>query len=93
MVERGLGPKTIRTDGVLRAVFSWTVNTDLIDRSPCRGIRSPEMLLQDHPARQFQHRGPNQTQPWSRTSSAPVSHCSNNSRCRFVKWSGALPRT
>ena len=47
MVERGLGPKTIRTDyGVLRAIFSWAMATDIIDRSPCRGIRLPEMLRQ-----------------------------------------------
>ena len=44
MGERGLGPKTIRTDfGVLRAIFSWAVAMDIIDRSPCRGIRLPEM--------------------------------------------------
>ncbi|MHB1498508.1 MAG: tyrosine-type recombinase/integrase [Acidimicrobiales bacterium] len=50
MLERGLGPKTIRTDyGVLRAVFSWAVAADLIDRSPCRGIRLPEMVRQRRP--------------------------------------------
>ena len=50
MVERGLGPKTIRTDyGVLRAVFSWAVETDLIDRSPCRSIRLPEMVRHGRP--------------------------------------------
>jgi integrase len=44
MGGRGLAPKTIRTDyGVLRAIFSWAVETDVIDRSPCRGIRLPEM--------------------------------------------------
>lgn len=42
MVARGLAPKTVRTDyGVLRAILSWAVETDLIDRSPCRGIRLP----------------------------------------------------
>ena len=44
MGERGLVPKTIRTDfGVLRAIFSWALDTDVIDRSPCRGIRLPVM--------------------------------------------------
>ncbi|MGH8997584.1 MAG: phage integrase central domain-containing protein [Acidimicrobiales bacterium] len=33
MAERGLSPKTVRTDyGVLRAVFAWAIETDLIDR-------------------------------------------------------------
>jgi integrase len=42
MVTRGLAPKTVRTDyGVLRAILSWAVETDLIDRSPARGIRLP----------------------------------------------------
>jgi integrase len=50
MVERGLAPKTIRTDyGVLRAILSWAVETDLIDRSPCRGIRLPEMVRHRRP--------------------------------------------
>jgi len=50
MVGRGLAPKTIRTDyGVLRAVFSWAVGADLIERSPCRGIRLPEMVRQRRP--------------------------------------------
>ena len=50
MVERGLAPKTVRTDyGVLRAILSWAVETDLIDRSPCRGIRLPEMVRHRRP--------------------------------------------
>ena len=50
MGERGLEPKTIRTDfGVLRAIFSWAVETDIIDRSPCRGIRLPEMSCARRP--------------------------------------------
>jgi integrase len=45
MVDRGLGPKTIRTNhGVLRAVLSWAVTTDLLLRSPCRGTRFPELV-------------------------------------------------
>jgi hypothetical protein len=47
MVGRGLAPKTVRTDyGVLRAIFSWAFETDLVERSPCRGIRLPEMSHQ-----------------------------------------------
>jgi len=50
MAGRALSPKTIRTDyGVLRAIFSWAVQTDIIDRSPCRGIRLPEMVRQARP--------------------------------------------
>lgn len=50
MVGRGLGPKTIRTDyGVLRAIFAWAIETDLIDRSPCRNIRLPALVHTDRP--------------------------------------------
>jgi integrase len=50
MVHRGLGPKTVRTDyGVLRAVFAWAIETDLIDRTPCRNVRLPELLPVDRP--------------------------------------------
>jgi hypothetical protein len=46
-IARGLGPKTVRTDyRVLRAIFSWAMASDIIDRSPCRGIRLPEMVRQ-----------------------------------------------
>ncbi len=43
MVDKGLAPKTVRTNyGVLRAIFNWAVEDDLISRSPCRGVRLPE---------------------------------------------------
>ena len=49
MVSRGLAPKTVRTNyGVLRAILTCGVETDLLDRSPCRGIRLPEL---EHVAR------------------------------------------
>lgn len=41
---RQLAPKTVRTHyGVLRAALSWAVEADLLDRSPCRGIRLPTL--------------------------------------------------
>lgn len=44
MASRGLAPRTIRTNfGVLRAILAWAVQDDLIVRSPCRGIRLPEV--------------------------------------------------
>lgn len=44
MAKRGLAPRTIRTNyGVLRAILAWAVQDDLIARSPCRGIRLPEV--------------------------------------------------
>ncbi len=44
MANRGLAPRTVRTNfGVLRAILSWAVEDDLIARSPCRGIRLPEV--------------------------------------------------
>ncbi len=44
MVDRGLAPKTVQTDyGVLRAICSWAVEDDLLARTPCRGIRLPEL--------------------------------------------------
>lgn len=44
MHARGLGARAIRTNyGVLRAVFNWAVTNDVIGRSPCRGIRLPEL--------------------------------------------------
>lgn len=44
MHARGLAPRTIRTNyGVLRAILTWAVTNDIIDRSPCRGIRMPEL--------------------------------------------------
>jgi integrase len=50
MVDRGLGPKTVRTDyGVLRAILSWAIATDVIDRTPCRGIRLPDMVRTRRP--------------------------------------------
>ena len=43
MEHRGLAPDTIRTSyGVLRAILTWAVDNDVIDRSPCRGVRLPE---------------------------------------------------
>ena len=42
MEHRGLAPATVRTSyGVLRAILSWAVENDVIDRSPCRGVRLP----------------------------------------------------
>jgi integrase len=48
MVARPLAPKTIRTNyGVLRAILSWAVDTDTLDRSPCRGICLPPLTRTD----------------------------------------------
>lgn len=48
MVERLLAPKTIRTNyGVLRAILSWAVDTDTLERSPCRGIHLPPSTRTD----------------------------------------------
>lgn len=50
MAARGLAPRTIRTDyGVLRAILAWAVATDVIDRSPCRGIRLPHQVDRSRP--------------------------------------------
>jgi integrase len=50
MRRRGLGSRAIRTNyGVLRAILNWAVNTDIIDRSPCRGIRLPELTAVKKP--------------------------------------------
>jgi integrase len=50
MRERGLAPRTIRTDyGVLRAIFGWAVDTDQLDRSPCRRIRLPALEDRQRP--------------------------------------------
>jgi integrase len=50
MRARGLGSRAIRTNyGVLRAILNWAVNTDIIDRSPCRGIRLPELTAVKKP--------------------------------------------
>lgn len=50
MVARGLAPRTIRTDyGVLRAILAWAEATDVIDRSPCRGIRLPQQVDRTRP--------------------------------------------
>ncbi|HWE09531.1 MAG TPA: hypothetical protein VG325_09250 [Solirubrobacteraceae bacterium] len=50
MVSRGLGSKTVRTDyGVLPAVFTWGVATDLPDRSPCRNVRLPDLVRSERP--------------------------------------------
>ena len=50
MASRGLAPRTIRTNyGVLRAILSWAVQDDLIARSPCRGIRLPEVTKTPKP--------------------------------------------
>ena len=44
MANRGLAPRTIGTNyGVLRAILAWAVQDVLIARSPCRGIRLPEV--------------------------------------------------
>jgi integrase len=44
MRARGLGSRAIRTNyGLLRAILNWAVNTDIIDRSPCRGVRLPAL--------------------------------------------------
>ncbi|MGH9044264.1 MAG: tyrosine-type recombinase/integrase [Acidimicrobiales bacterium] len=53
-----MAPKTVaRTYGTLRAMFAYAVNTDLLVRSPCRGInlptgtrRPPRALTQDQVA-------------------------------------------
>lgn len=48
--DRSLAPATVRTNyGVLRAILSWAVDNDLIDRSPCRGIRLPELASSPKP--------------------------------------------
>lgn len=48
MVARPLAPKTIRTNyGVLRAILTWAVEADLLERSPCRGIRLPPLARTD----------------------------------------------
>jgi integrase len=45
MTARGLAPKTIHTNySVVRAVLTWAVEEDIIGRTPCRGIRLPEVL-------------------------------------------------
>jgi integrase len=50
MQARGLGSRAIRTNyGVLRAILNWAVNTDIIDRSPCRGVRLPELTAVKKP--------------------------------------------
>lgn len=43
LAER-LAPKTVtRGYGVVRAMFSYAVDTDLLSRSPCRGVRLPRV--------------------------------------------------
>ena len=50
MTNRGLGARTVRTNyGVLRAILAWAVEDDLIARSPCRGIRLPEVAKTPKP--------------------------------------------
>jgi integrase len=50
MRARGLGARAIRTNyGVLRAILNWAVTNDIIDRSPCRGIRLPELTAVKKP--------------------------------------------
>lgn len=50
MEHRGLAPHTVRTSyGVLRAILSWAVANDVVDRSPCRGIRLPEPAKSSKP--------------------------------------------
>src|SRR4051812_37275760 len=50
MRARGLGSRAIRTNyGVLRAILNWAVNIDVIDRSPCRGVRLPELTAVKKP--------------------------------------------
>jgi len=50
MIERGLAGSTVRTNyGVLRAIFGWAVENDLLARSPCRGIRLPEIVASHRP--------------------------------------------
>lgn len=50
MGARGLGSRAIRTNyGVLRAILNWAVNTDIIDRSPCRGVRLPGLTAVKKP--------------------------------------------
>lgn len=44
LVERGLAPRTVRRAyGVARAVFAFGVASDLIGRSPCRGVKLPRV--------------------------------------------------
>ena len=44
-MAKDLAPATVRTDyGVLRAVLSAAVDTDLLAVSPCRGINCPHTL-------------------------------------------------
>ncbi len=50
MRTRCLGSRAIRTNyGVLRAILNWAVNTDIIDRSPCRGVRLPALTAVKKP--------------------------------------------
>ena len=50
MHARGLGARAIRTNyGVLRAILTWAVTNDIIDRSPCRGVRLPELTAVNRP--------------------------------------------
>jgi integrase len=50
MVAKGLQPRTVRTNyAVLRAVLAWSVDTDLIDRTPCRRIRLPPLVRTTRP--------------------------------------------
>lgn len=50
MIVRGLAPKTVRAHyGVLRAILTWGVNNDILDRSPCRAIRLPELRRTERP--------------------------------------------
>jgi len=50
MHVRGLGARPIRTNyGVLRAILNRAVTNDIIDRSPCRGVRLPELTAVKRP--------------------------------------------
>ena len=50
MRARGLGSRAIRRNyGVLRAILNWAVTNDIIDRSPCRGVRMPELTAVKRP--------------------------------------------
>lgn len=47
----GQAPSTVgRQYSCLRAIFAWAESADIIARSPCRGIRLPQVRLVDRPA-------------------------------------------
>lgn len=63
--SKSLAPRTVvRTYAVLRAVFSYAVDTDRIGRSPCRRIKLPTVRPADH----LLATHPSSSKPWPSTS-------------------------